>query len=284
MDFFRILLLLFFIAGGIFLCSALIITTPILTYANSSNNNLTMTLTQNQIAAGGPVVGNLSKIEEEQNCIAVAHQGSNNRPWYPTITNTEHGGSERTGLYACADFGGSYTKPNQVYAYESLVALGGIPSYMNTREPNELYVYGGASGLALPGPYVSKMEAGSLRELWHTPLSNANVTGDWLIPGAMGFHTDGYLYAAQGPYLYKVNARTGQSRILRLFLLVPIHQRTATLTVWELLPMAHLPGGIKISPAIPCRLYGCTPRLYSRIRSEKSTNPSSNTGSLHYGV
>src|SRR5215475_6356144 len=66
-----------------------------------------------------------------------------------------------------------------------------------------------ASGLALPGPYVSKMEAASLRELWHTPLSNNNVTGAWLIPGAMSFPSDGYLYAAQGQYLYKVNASTG---------------------------------------------------------------------------
>jgi hypothetical protein len=53
------------------------------------------------------------------------------------------------------------------------------------------------------------MEAGSLRELWHTPLSNNNVTGDWLIPGATNFPADGSIAVSQGQYLYKVNASTG---------------------------------------------------------------------------
>lgn len=63
--------------------------------------------------------------------------------------------------------------------------------------------------MATPGPYVAKMDAGSLREVWHTPLPNNNLTGAWLIPGGMSFHADGYLYASQGAYLYKVSASTG---------------------------------------------------------------------------
>src|SRR5215204_2025807 len=78
------------------------------------------------------------------------------------------------------------------------------------REPNELYAIGGGASLALPGQFISKMEAGSLREDWHTPLSNNNVTGDWLISGAGNFPiADGTIAVSQGQYLYKVNASTG---------------------------------------------------------------------------
>jgi hypothetical protein len=55
------------------------------------------------------------------------------------------------------------------------------------------------------------MEAGSLREQWHTPLSNSNVTGNWLISGATNFPlADGTIAVSQGQYLYKINANTGE--------------------------------------------------------------------------
>lgn len=89
-------------------------------------------------------------------------------------------------------------------------SLGGVPSWIVTMEPNELYASGGGASLALPGSFISKMEAGSLREQWHTPLSNNNVTGDWLISGATNFPAaDGTIAVSQGQYLYKVNATTG---------------------------------------------------------------------------
>lgn len=125
------------------------------------------------------------------------------------MASTEHGGSERTGVFECAQFGGSFTEPNQVYAYQSPDSLGAVPSWIDTREPNELYVSGGGASLALPGPFISKMEAGSLREIWRTPLSNNNVTGEWLISGAMNLPADGTVAVAQGQYLYKVNTSTG---------------------------------------------------------------------------
>jgi len=185
-------------------------------YVNASNSNTntntttSTTLTPNQLAAGGPLPGNLSRVEEEQECITADHSETTNLPWYPTMANTEHGGSERAGVFACSKFGGSFTEPNQVYAYQSPTSLGGVPSWVVTREPNELYAIGGGASLALPGQFISKMEAGSLREDWHTPLSNNNVTGDWLISGAGNFPiADGTIAVSQGQYLYKVNASTG---------------------------------------------------------------------------
>jgi hypothetical protein len=132
------------------------------------------TLTPDEKAAGGPLPGNLSQIEEEQKCIAAEHPKSTNVPWYPTIANTEHGGSERTAVFPCAHFDGSYTKPNRVYAYQSPSSLGGVPSYLVTRVPNEIYVSGGVGSLALPGPVIAKMQSGSLktRELLNGALND----------------------------------------------------------------------------------------------------------------
>jgi len=176
----------------------------------ASGENSTMTLSPNQMAAGGPLPGNLSLIDSEQECINSLQNETTWSPWYPTMANTEHGGSERAAVFECAHFGGSFTEPNRVYAYQSPNSLGGVPSWIVTREPNELYTSGGGASLALPGPFISKLEAGSLREQWHTPLSNNNVTGAWLISGAMNFPVaDGTIAVAQGQYLYKVNATNG---------------------------------------------------------------------------
>jgi hypothetical protein len=176
----------------------------------TTSDPVSNSLTPNQLAAGGPLPGNLSLIEGEQECINSLENETTWAPWYPTMASTEHGGSERAAVFECAEFGGSFTEPNQVYAYISPESLGGVPSWIVTREPNELYASGGGASLALPGPFISKMEAGSLREQWHTPLSNNNVTGNWLISGAMNFPAaDGTIAVAQGQYLYKVNASSG---------------------------------------------------------------------------
>jgi len=48
-------------------------------YVNASNSNTntntttSTTLTPNQLAAGGPLPGNLSRVEEEQECITADH-------------------------------------------------------------------------------------------------------------------------------------------------------------------------------------------------------------------
>jgi hypothetical protein len=188
----------------------LIVVTIMPSYVSATTSNpVISSLTPNQIAAGGPLTGNLSLVEGEQKCINSIKNQTTWAAWYPTMASTEHGGSERAAVFDCAHFGGSFTKPNQVYAYESPTSLGGVPSYLVTRGPNEIYVSGGAGSLALPGPYIAKMQAGSLKELWSTPLSNNNVTGDWLIPGATNYPADGSIAVAQGQYVYKVNASTG---------------------------------------------------------------------------
>jgi hypothetical protein len=197
-----------FLLMAVCLTSVMVLTLSLSGNISASNGNVN-TLTPNQLAAGGPLPGNLSLLVNEQECINSLQNETTWAPWYPTMANTEHGGSERAAVFECAQFGGSFTEPNQVYAYMSPESLGGVPSWIVTRAPNELYTSGGGASLALPGPFISKMEAGSLKEQWHTPLSNNNVTGDWLISGAMNFPVDGSIAVAQGQYLYKVNTTTG---------------------------------------------------------------------------
>ena len=199
------------IAAAMLASLSLVAMNTMLDHVNASTSSSgNSPLTPNQIVAGGPLPGNLSLIEEEQECINSLQNETTWAPWYPTMANTEHGGSERAAVFECAHFGGSFSEPNQVYAYRSPDSLGGVPSWIDTREPNELLVSGGGASLALPGPFISKMGGGSLKEQWHTPLSNNNVTGAWLISGAMNFPAaDGTAAVAQGQYLYKVNASTG---------------------------------------------------------------------------
>jgi hypothetical protein len=102
-------------------------TLPGFTNAESNNTiSTSTTLSPKQLAAGGPLPGKVSQVEEEQECITAEHSETTNIPWYPTMVNTEHGGSERAGVFDCAHFGGSFTEPNQVYAFQSPASLGVI--------------------------------------------------------------------------------------------------------------------------------------------------------------
>ena len=117
-------------------------------------------ITSNQLAAGGPLPGNHTLALEEAECAAE----ENNAPWYPTVNPAELHDSNRTHVYACAHFTGSLTGPNKVYAYASPDQYYS-PIFAVTRGVNELYVYGGAWGSAIPkpsGPFVAKLNVGDL--------------------------------------------------------------------------------------------------------------------------
>ena len=132
--------------------------------SGTSNPYATFMETPNMIAAGGPIPPNYTLVQQEANCIAE----QKNPPWYPTMLGYERGDSNRTGLYACATFTGSFTEPNQVYAYKSPDKYY-TPAVMVTRGTNEMYVYGGSNAASTPVPtasYVARIEPGTLKELW----------------------------------------------------------------------------------------------------------------------
>ncbi len=143
-------------------------------------------VTSNQLAAGGPLPGNHSVALEEAECAAE----ENNPPWYPTVNPAELADSNRTHVYECASFLGSFTGPNQVYAYASPDQYYS-PIFAVTRGTNELYVLGGSWGNLSPkpsGPFVAKVNVGDLTQLWRTDLANFNATtsptGVWNYIGA----------------------------------------------------------------------------------------------------
>jgi hypothetical protein len=168
-------------------------------------------VTPNQLAAGGPLPGNHSVALEEAQCAAE----ENNPPWYPTVNPAELHDSNRTHVYACASFLGSFTSPNQVYAYASPEQYYS-PIFAVTRGTNELYVAGGMWGSAIPkpsGPFVAKLNVGDLTQLWRTDLANLNATtsptGVWNYIGGLNVLADGSLAVVSGSYLYKLNGTSG---------------------------------------------------------------------------
>jgi hypothetical protein len=136
--------------------------------------------------------------------------GQKNLPWYPTMNAFERGDSNRTGLYGCATFTGSFTGPNTVYAYRS-PNIYYTPAIMSTRGINEIYVYGGSQLNSNPLPtssYVARIEPGTLKELWRTVLININISKPWTGVGGLE-SLGGDVFAISNTYLYKLNGTTG---------------------------------------------------------------------------
>ena len=122
----------------------------------------------------GPLPGDLSRYESEQRC-----QESLDTPGYWSAMNAaEQADAERSNIYPCADFLGSHTEDNVVYAYK---AEGSYPQvqYVNSAGPNEMYIVGGTSapstGRMTPGPYVARVNPISGEQVWRTYLENGNV-------------------------------------------------------------------------------------------------------------
>jgi len=179
-----LLIVLVLIAAG---CSSSSAVTPL---------TPTSTVTSDEQAANGPLVGDTSKYASEQSCAA----SENNQPWYATITAFEHHDSNRSHAFACAEFLGTNSEGNnQVFAYTSPVNFPG-PYNLVTGRSDALYVYGGGYGDApnASGSFVSRVETGSLKEMWRHVLINTNTTNEWNYPGVVNELADGSLVVIYG--------------------------------------------------------------------------------------
>jgi hypothetical protein len=138
-------------------------------------------LTPNMVAANGPLPGNLSLYETEVAC----SEAQNNPGYYLSLNGAEVADAQRSELYPCAHFTGSFTHPSQnvVYAWRSQDNYQGA-SFINNRNPGELFLVGGdnpnATGPVAPGPYVAKVDATTGAQIWRTYLDNANTNNDWI--------------------------------------------------------------------------------------------------------
>ncbi len=190
-----LLIVLVLIAAG---CSSSSAVTPL---------TPTSTVTSDEQAANGPLVGDTSKYASEQSCAA----SENNQPWYATITAFEHHDSNRSHAFACAEFLGTNSEGNnQVFAYTSPVNFPG-PYNLVTGRSDALYVYGGGYGDApnASGSFVARLEVGSLKEMWRHVLINTNTTNEWNYPGVVNELADGSLVVIYGYRMAKLNPSTG---------------------------------------------------------------------------
>lgn len=135
--------------------------------------------TPNEVAANGPIAGDLSLIEREL-AIAAKHTSPG---YFPSLNAAEIADSRRSGFFPAASFTGSFEGANDVYAWRSADRYQGL-TYMCNRHPGELYLVGGDyppnSGPMPPGPYIAKVDATTGEEIWRTYVDNANVTGRWI--------------------------------------------------------------------------------------------------------
>ena len=136
-------------------------------------------LTANEVAANGPLPGDVALYAKELAC----QQKIVTPGYYPSLNGAEIADSERSGIFPCATFLGSRDRPNAVYAWRSASDYPGI-AYINNRKPGELYIIGGevpdARDPIMAGPYLAKADAATGKEIWRTYFDNANASG-WFI-------------------------------------------------------------------------------------------------------
>lgn len=159
-------------------------------YAGAQEPAATAELTPNEVAAGGPIPGDLSLFEKELE-LAARYTSPG---YYPGLNSAEISGSERSGFFPGASFTGSFEGPNEVYAWRSATRYQGL-TYIVNRQPGELYLVGGdyppSSGPMPPGPYIAKADATTGKQIWRTYVDNANVTGRWIGNGNLNILDNG---------------------------------------------------------------------------------------------
>lgn len=179
-----------------------------------SASNLTTTgdrpLTSNMIAANGPLPGNLSLYETEVAC----SKDQNNTGYYSSLNGAEVADAQRSELYPCAHFTGSFTNANQnvVYAWRSQDQYQ-ANGFLNNRDPGELYLVGGdnpnLTGPVAPGPYVAKVDATTGAQIWRTYLDNANTNNDWIGTTNLNILPDGNIIVAFARQVVLLDGDTG---------------------------------------------------------------------------
>ncbi len=136
-------------------------------------------LTPNQIAANGPLPGDVSLYAKELAC----QQKIPTPGYYSSLNGAEISDSERSGTSPARPSSARIDGPNAVYAWRSATTIPGI-AYINSRKPGELYIIGGevpSPGDPMPaGPYLAKADATTGKEIWRTYFDNASASG-WYI-------------------------------------------------------------------------------------------------------
>jgi hypothetical protein len=166
-------------------------------------------LTPNQIAAHGPLPGDVGLYLKELAC-----QRKIPTPgYYSSLNGAEISDSERSGLFPCATFTGSVDGPNQVYAWRSADDYPGI-SYINNRKPGELYIVGGEYPTLddpnMVGPFLAKANATTGGQIWRTYLDNLNASGRWIGNANLNILDNGNIAFSWSNQIVLIDGDTGE--------------------------------------------------------------------------
>ncbi|MCA1300574.1 YncE family protein [Stappia indica] len=163
----------------------------------------------NQEAANGPIPGDVSRYARELAC----QQAIPTPGYYSSLNGAEISDAQRSGMFPCASFTGSWDGPNSVYAFRSEDDYPGI-SYINNRKPGELYIVGGEyptpDDKRMVGPYIAKADATTGRQIWRTYLENPNVSGRWIGNANLNILPNGNIAFAWSHFIALVDGDTGQ--------------------------------------------------------------------------
>lgn len=129
------------------------------------------------------------------------------KSWDLAVGSFEHGDSARTGLFANAmPFAASVGAP-KASAVANLPGLWSVAIDSKDR----VFAFAGVVGdFSTAGPFVSRLDPTSHRELWRTTLPMVEGKDVWIYPGGVGVHANGYLYVAYAARLAKIDPSNGK--------------------------------------------------------------------------
>lgn len=134
--------------------------------------------------------------------------------WYASVAPTEHVDSSRSQVHEHACALDQVTGSVGPYTIAQRKAPASYPRAYNiaTREPDELFLYGGYPGQG--GAYVAKLDPDTLEEVWRATVTIPST--QWSFIGAMGVLGDGYVYSIQSNILAKIDPISGAKQELAL--------------------------------------------------------------------
>ncbi|MCX5609458.1 hypothetical protein OHB39_18015 [Streptomyces sp. NBC_00047] len=239
---------------------AVLIILPLLKGATPQIKNNLSGFAESPLANTGPLTGDLNAIPKEVACMkSYAADPANNMVNYPPVIGApEHTDAIHSGVYPCATWTGDSKGPNQVFTYKSETNYPGGIVFVTFAGPNDAYLIGGTSGLEVyaPGPYVSKFNPSTGREIWRQPLLNININGQFNPAPSMAVGKDG-LYAAFGAHVYRLDPTSGAILAHQEVPMLDGPQSDANFDGFHILPDPQGHILLKSQNRVPgCRTYG----------------------------